>query len=210
MTRPIGQRLRLASSVRADRWDLPPGNRGQTTFFVPRRNRGLPPITSRKNRGLTPIIAAVVLLLAAIGAYAAEGGGAATQPADPALEAQVQRVAAQLRCLVCQNQTIADSNAELAQDLRREVRAMLARGESEEDVRDFMVARYGDFILYRPPLKATTLLLWVGPFVLLAAGIWGLRRIAVERRRVVGAASASLSAEEQARLQALVDGQESG
>lgn len=190
MTRQIEVRLRSASSVRAGDRALSLGNRGPTPFFS------------------TPFLAVVVLLLAAIAAHAADGSGSELQPADAALEARVQRVASELRCLVCQNQTLADSNAELAQDLRREVREMLARGESEEAVRAFMVARYGDFVLYRPPFKATTLLLWLGPFVLLAAGIWGLRRIAVERRRVVG--SSSLSAEEQARLHALVDGQESG
>ena len=151
---------------------------------------------------------ALILLLASLGAHASSAADTAPAASDPALEAQVQRVAQELRCLVCQNQTIADSNAELAQDLRREVRAMLARGESEQAVREFMVARYGDFVLYRPPFKATTLVLWVGPFVLLAAGIWGLRRIARERRRVAGAPT--LSVEEEARLQALVEGQENG
>jgi cytochrome c-type biogenesis protein CcmH len=81
---------------------------------------------------------------------------------------------------------------------------MLASGKSEAEVREFMVARYGDFILYRPPFKATTLLLWAGPFVLMLAGIWGLRRIATHRKQVVG--EASLSADEQARLRALVAG----
>ncbi|MPZ43302.1 MAG: cytochrome c-type biogenesis protein CcmH [Betaproteobacteria bacterium] len=135
--------------------------------------------------------------------HAAEGTAPAT---DPQLEAQVQRVASELRCLVCQNQTIADSNAELAQDLRGQVRAMFASGKSEAEVRDFMVARYGDFILYRPPFKATTLLLWIGPFVLLLAGIWGLRRIAINRRRIVG--EASLSPDEQARLRRIMAGAE--
>ena len=110
------------------------------------------------------------------GAFAAE---VAAPGADPQLEARVQRVAGELRCLVCQNQTIADSHAELAQDLRAQVRTMLASGKSEAEVREFMVARYGDFILYRPPFKSTTLLLWVAPFGLLLAGIWGLRRIAL-------------------------------
>ncbi len=123
---------------------------------------------------------------------------------DPALEAQVQRVASQLRCLVCQNQSLADSHAELAQDLRREVREMLAGGKSEAEVREFMVARYGDYVLYQPPFKATTLLLWLGPFALLIAGAWGLARIAVGRRRV--ATQPGLNAEEEARLRALLAG----
>jgi cytochrome c-type biogenesis protein CcmH len=158
--------------------------------------------------GMVRTVAALVLMLVAIGIHAADADDTAPRPSDPALEAQVQRVASELRCLVCQNQTIADSNAELARDLRREVRAMLARGQSEEQVREFMVARYGDFILYRPPFKATTLLLWAGPFVLLGAGIWGLGRIARGRRRVVGAAA--LSPEEEARLDAIVNGRENG
>jgi cytochrome c-type biogenesis protein CcmH len=152
------------------------------------------------------VIASLLLLLASMVApiaYAAEGAAPA---ADPRLEEQVQRVASELRCLVCQNQTIANSHAELAQDLRAQVRTMLASGKSEAEVREFMVARYGDFILYRPPFKATTLLLWVGPFGLLLAGIWGLRRIAVNRRRVVG--DAGLSVDEQARLRQIMAGAE--
>jgi cytochrome c-type biogenesis protein CcmH len=95
---------------------------------------------------------------------------------DPILEKRVREVAHELRCLVCQNQTLADSNAELAVDLRNTIREQLARGASERDVRDFMVARYGDFVLYRPPLKASTIALWAGPFVLLALGALLLAR----------------------------------
>jgi cytochrome c-type biogenesis protein CcmH len=82
----------------------------------------------------------------------------------------------ELRCLVCQNQTLADSNAPLAVDLRNQVREQLAAGKSEAEVVDFLVARYGDFVLYRPPLKASTLFLWIGPFVFLLAGAWLLVR----------------------------------
>ncbi|HEY1290673.1 MAG TPA: cytochrome c-type biogenesis protein [Burkholderiales bacterium] len=95
---------------------------------------------------------------------------------DPALERRVMALAHELRCLVCQNQTIADSNAALAQDLRNQIREQLKAGKSERDVIDFMVARYGDFVLYRPPFKATTVALWTGPFVLLALGVWLLVR----------------------------------
>jgi cytochrome c-type biogenesis protein CcmH len=95
---------------------------------------------------------------------------------DPALDKRVTGLANELRCLVCQNQTLADSNAPLAVDLRREIRSQLAAGASEQDVIDFMVARYGDFVLYRPPFKATTVFLWVGPFLFLIAGIWLLLR----------------------------------
>jgi cytochrome c-type biogenesis protein CcmH len=91
--------------------------------------------------------------------------------ADPALEKRMLSLAAELRCLVCQNQTIADSTAPLAEDLRRQVREMLARGESDKQIIDFMTQRYGDFVLYRPPLKGTTALLWFGPFALLLGGL---------------------------------------
>ena len=106
-------------------------------------------------------------------------GGAGAAAEDPALDKRVTGLANELRCLVCQNQTLADSNAPLAVDLRREIRSQLAAGASEQDVLDFMVARYGDFVLYRPPFKATTVFLWVGPFLFLVLGIVVLyRRIA--------------------------------
>ena len=96
---------------------------------------------------------------------------AAPAVADPVLEAKVLRISAELRCLVCQNQTIADSHADLAVDLRRQVREMLQRGESEAQIIDYMTARYGDFVLYRPPLKPTTAALWFGPPLLLVGGL---------------------------------------
>ncbi|HEV7856763.1 MAG TPA: cytochrome c-type biogenesis protein [Herminiimonas sp.] len=89
---------------------------------------------------------------------------------DSVLEKHVTHLSEQLRCLVCQNQTIADSQAPLAIELKEEVREKLARGASDKDVIDFMVQRYGDFVLYRPPVKATTLVLWFGPFLLLLFG----------------------------------------
>lgn len=90
---------------------------------------------------------------------------------DPVLEARVTKLAEELRCLVCQNQTLADSHAELAQDLKNQVREMLRKGMSEREVSDFLVQRYGDFVLYRPPVKRTTWLLWGGPFLLLIGGL---------------------------------------
>jgi cytochrome c-type biogenesis protein CcmH len=93
---------------------------------------------------------------------------------DPVLERRVMALAEELRCLVCQNQTLADSRAELAIDLKNRIRQELRAGKSEQDVLDFMVARYGDFVLYRPPLRATTALLWAGPFILLALALGGL------------------------------------
>ena len=106
--------------------------------------------------------------------------GLAAAQEDPALEKRVHDLSSELRCLVCQNQTLADSSAPLAVDLRNQVREQLKSGKSERDVIDFLVARYGDFVLYRPPLQANTVLLWLGPFLLLVAGlaliVWRLRR----------------------------------
>jgi cytochrome c-type biogenesis protein CcmH len=90
--------------------------------------------------------------------------------ADPALEARVNALSAELRCLVCQNQSLADSHADLAIDLKNQVREQLKAGRSDRQVIDYMTDRYGDFVLYRPPVKATTLLLWVGPALLLLCG----------------------------------------
>jgi cytochrome c-type biogenesis protein CcmH len=104
--------------------------------------------------------------------------------ADPALEAKMLRIAAELRCLVCQNQTLADSDASLAIDLREQMRVMLRSGSDEAQVRDFMTERYGDFVLYRPPVKATTFLLWFGPALLLVGGFIGLGLVLRRRSRL--------------------------
>ncbi|RVT48960.1 cytochrome c-type biogenesis protein [Rubrivivax albus] len=99
------------------------------------------------------------------------GALAATAPLDDAtVEARLRKVATELRCLVCQNQTIADSQSGLAQDLRDEARALIRRGASDDEVRHYMTERYGDFVLYRPPVKPTTWLLWAAPALLAAAG----------------------------------------
>jgi cytochrome c-type biogenesis protein CcmH len=107
---------------------------------------------------------------------------AAPASADPVLEKRVMTLAEELRCLVCQNQTLAESNAPLAEDLRDQVREKMRQGKSDAEVVAFLVERYGDFVLYRPPLKATTLLLWFGPLLLLAVGFAVLLR-RVRRRR---------------------------
>ena len=117
------------------------------------------------------------------------------------LDRRVMNLSHELRCLVCQNQTLADSNAPLAQDLRNQIREQLAAGRSEQDVVDFLVARYGDFVLYRPPLKGTTVLLWIGPFLFLAFGAFILVRF-VRRRRV---AEPELSAADRARAAKLLE-----
>ena len=99
---------------------------------------------------------------------------AAAQDAD--LDKRVHALTTELRCLVCQNQTLAESNAPLAVDMRNQIREQMKAGASDRDVVEFLVARYGDFVLYRPPLKASTLALWAGPFVILAFGAWLLAR----------------------------------
>jgi cytochrome c-type biogenesis protein CcmH len=119
---------------------------------------------------------------------------------QPDLDQRVAAIAAELRCLVCQNQSIAESNADLAVDLRRQIREQLKEGRSERDVLDFMVQRYGDFVLYRPPLKASTLLLWGGPFLLLVLGIFLLAR----KIRSVRRPAPQLSEAERARAAALL------
>lgn len=144
------------------------------------------------------LIAALLMGAAPVGAREAT-----PMASDPALEARVMAIAEELRCLVCQNETIAASHADLAVDLRGQIRVKLAQGQTSQQILDFMVERYGDFVLYRPPLKPLTLLLWLGPFVLLllAAGVLALnvRRL---RRSATGEA---LSAAERQRAQQLLD-----
>jgi cytochrome c-type biogenesis protein CcmH len=120
---------------------------------------------------------------------------APSSAADPALEARVMVVAEELRCLVCQNETIAASHADLAVDLRKQIRTKLSEGQSERQILDFMVERYGDFVLYRPRLSATTVLLWVGPFaLLLVAGFVMARTIRARKRQIPAALSDAESA----------------
>ena len=120
---------------------------------------------------------------------------------DPDLDKRVAALATELRCLVCQNQTLADSNAPLAVDLRNQIREQMKAGKSERDVIDFMVARYGDFVLYRPPFKASTLALWASPFLILLGGVWLLAR-RIRGRRIE---EPQLSQEERARAAKLLE-----
>lgn len=117
------------------------------------------------------LLIGAMLMLLAISVFAGE---AAPVAANPELEKRVMALSEELRCLVCQNQTIADSHAELAIDLKNQIREKLAQGMTNEDVIAYMVQRYGDFVLYRPPVKNTTWLLWFGPFLLLFGGIIAL------------------------------------
>jgi cytochrome c-type biogenesis protein CcmH len=144
---------------------------------------------------LLPILLAATLAPA----FAKEAAPAA---ADPASEARMMALSSELRCLVCQNQTIADSNADLAVDLRGEIREKIQSGMSDAEIKDFMVARYGDFVLYRPPVKTTTLILWIGPFLLLAVG-GGILYVNLKRRRQT-VADPELSRDDQALAESLL------
>jgi cytochrome c-type biogenesis protein CcmH len=140
----------------------------------------------------------VLLVLAANFSHAANSAPAAD---DPQLNERVMELAANLRCLVCQNQTIADSPAELAVDLKKQIREKMKQGMSDREIIDYMVARYGDFVLYRPPLKGSTILLWFGPLLFLAAGLAALFYRLARRRKDAGM---ELSATDHARAAALL------
>ena len=148
------------------------------------------------------LISALLLALALISPSAPGGAVAVDKPLnDPALEARARALHKRLRCLVCQNQSIEDSNADLARDLRQVVRERLAKGASDDQVLAYMVARYGDWVLLQPPVKPSTWLLWSGPALLL---LIGATVVFLRRRRSAGAA-AELSADERRRLDRLLD-----
>jgi cytochrome c-type biogenesis protein CcmH len=122
---------------------------------------------------------ALLVVLAAGCAYAIDAGNAFD---DPKMQARYEKITSEVRCLVCQNQTIKDSNAFLADDLRREIRRMLTEGMTDAEIYDFLVVRYGDFVLYRPRMSGKTLVLWIAPFFLIVAG--GLVAFKVVRGRM--------------------------
>jgi len=142
----------------------------------------------------------IALLLIPLTAHAVTPG---EMLADPALEARARAIASELRCLVCQNQSIDDSDASLAKDLRVLVREKLKEGMSDAQVREFVHSRYGDFVLLRPPMKPGTLLLWSAPLLALLAGAAALWMAARRRAALPAAPAKALSAEERARLKAL-------
>jgi cytochrome c-type biogenesis protein CcmH len=132
---------------------------------------------------------------------------------DDALDTRLKSLENELRCLVCQNQTLAESNAPLAEDLRKEVRDLATGGKSDDEIRAYLVARYGDFVLYKPPVKSTTYVLWFGPFVLLAAGAVAWWMLIRRRSRATGDAATpteSSTAGAVARARVLLDDQEPG
>jgi len=147
------------------------------------------------------IILAAMLALAATAALAVDPG---ERLADPSLEARARTLSGELRCLVCQNQSIDDSNADLAHDLRVLIRERLTAGDSDPQVLQFMVRRYGDFILLRPPVQADTYVLWFGPFAVLALGALGAALYLRRSGRAPQQALAPLSADEQRRLKQLL------
>jgi cytochrome c-type biogenesis protein CcmH len=140
-------------------------------------------------------ITLILLMVLAAGAW---GGEAAPAAEDPVLERRVMALSTELRCLVCQNQSLADSNAPLAVDLRNQVREKMRAGMSDAQIVEFMVARYGDFVLFRPPFKLTTALLWIGPLLLLVAGLAALF-YRPSRRRVAPALQLTETERERAR-----------
>ena len=149
---------------------------------------------------------AVALIASMAWAVKMEAPAATTDP----LDARLKKLETELRCLVCQNQTLADSNADLADDLRREVRELALAGKSDDEIKTYLVARYGDFVLYNPPVKANTWLLWFGPFAMLIGGgaVWWV--ILRRRARSVMPATAANEGAAQARARALLDDNENG
>ena len=142
------------------------------------------------------------MLVLAFSTLCTQAREAVPMAADEAVEQRLIAIADELRCLVCQNESLTGSRAELAQDLRREIRSLIKAGKTDQEVLDFMVSRYGDFVRYRPPLKPSTWLLWLGPFILLGIGLgtltWNVRRRRPDQR--------PLSVDDQAKAAALLAG----
>ena len=150
------------------------------------------------------VLASLLCLLPVLAA-AKEAAPAAD---DPVLEQRVMRLAQELRCLVCQNESLADSHADLATDLRNQIRDQMKAGRSDQQIKAWLTQRYGDFVLYRTPVKAATVVLWFGPFVLLLGGLGGLLFYLSRRReRVV---RPGLTSEEQAQARSLLQAAERG
>ena len=145
-------------------------------------------------------ISTLLLIFACHGLMANE---AAPLAEDPAVEQRLITISEEMRCLVCQNESLAGSRSDLANDLRAQIRTMIKAGKSDVEIRQYMVDRYGDFVLYRPPVKPTTWLLWLGPFTILLIGIIGL--LMYLRQRNTSMDSKTLSDEENRRLDVLLN-----
>lgn len=144
-----------------------------------------------------------MLFLLALSAVSLQAREAAPLAQDEATEKRLVAISSELRCLVCQNESLSGSHADLANDLRREIRTLIQEGKSDAEIMDFMVSRYGDFVRYRPPLKGTTLLLWFGPGLLLVGGLVTL--VLYLRRRNKAINDSPLSAEEQQQAERLLN-----
>ncbi len=131
------------------------------------------------------------------------GKEAATLADDPKVEQRLIVISEEMRCLVCQNESLAGSRSDLANDLRRELRTLIKQGKTDAEIREFMVSRYGDFVLYRPPVKPITWLLWIGPFVLMVAGVIALFVYMRRRNRDISS-EVALTEEERKRAEALL------
>lgn len=151
------------------------------------------------------------LLLAAMAAWCLAVSSAAAREAeplaqDPVVEQRLIRISEDIRCLVCQNESLAGSRADLANDLRREIRKLIREGKTDAEITGFLVSRYGDFVLYRPPVKPLTWVLWFGPFLLVLAGVAVLVRTLRRRQRAhVLSAAPPLSDDERRQAQMLLD-----
>ncbi|WP_301101710.1 cytochrome c-type biogenesis protein [Propionivibrio sp.] len=144
----------------------------------------------------------LTVLLLALASLTLQAKEAAPLAQDEVTEKRLVEISSELRCLVCQNESLSGSHAELANDLRREIRTLIKEGKSDSEIMDFMVSRYGDFVRYRPPLKGTTLLLWFGPPLLFAGGLAGL--VLYLRRRNKAITDSPLSTEEQQQADRLL------
>ena len=149
-------------------------------------------------------IACLFVLLVSAPAFANE---AVPLAEDPVVEKRLIAISEELRCLVCQNESLAGSRADLANDLRREIRTLIRDNKTDAEIMDFMVNRYGDFVRYRPPVKPVTWLLWFGPFLLLLGALWGLYRMVRSTQRE--AVTPALDAAQRERAQALLHNSDS-
>ena len=144
----------------------------------------------------------ILLLTILISLFGATLAKEAQSNEDPKIEARMKTLTEQLRCLVCQNETLADSRADLAEDLRKQIREQIRAGKSDQEIIAFLTERYGDFVLYNPPVKKTTYLLWFGPFVLLITGTAVLYRYLKNRREMIK--EVPLTADERKRAEEIL------
>ena len=149
---------------------------------------------------MKPILLIVLCVLSVSSSFAKD---AAPLADDPVIEQRLISISEEMRCLVCQNESLAGSRSDLANDLRREIRTLIKEGKSDDQIRAFMVERYGDFVLYRPPVKPITWLLWIGPFIILLIGIAGL--LTYLRRRNNAVSTITLSDDDNKRIDALLN-----